>query len=105
MPPRKWALITGVGVGSMGEGHLNAFLKRGISVIATSIDMKFLENLNVVEGKNGAYVVKLVLDVTSQESITEAVERTSKITGARLDYLMSKWIHLLVALKERILAN
>ena len=95
MPPQKWALITGVGAGSMGEGHLNAFLRRGVSVIATSIDMKFMENLEVVEGKNGAYVVKLVLDVTSPESIAEAVERTGKVTGGRLDWLMSKLIGFL----------
>jgi NAD(P)-dependent dehydrogenase (short-subunit alcohol dehydrogenase family) len=90
MPPQKWALITGVGVGSMGEGHLNAFLKRGVNVIATSIEMRFLENLDTVDGKNGAYVVKIVLDVTSPESIAEAVERVSKITGGRLDWLMSE---------------
>ena len=94
MPPQRWALITGVGAGSMGEGHLNAFLRRGISVIATSIDMKFMESLEVGEGKNGAYVVKLVLDVTSPESIADAVERTSKVTGGRLDWLMSKWFDL-----------
>ena len=92
MAPSKWALITGVGVGSMGEGHLNAFLKRGVNVIATSIDMKFLEGLNVVDGKNDAYVVKMVLDVTSRESIDEAVERVSKVTAGRLDYLISRML-------------
>ena len=71
-----------------------AFLKRGVNVIATSIDMKFLENLETVQGKNGAYVVKMVLDVTSAESIAEAVERVSKITGGRLDYLLSKTIFI-----------
>ena len=89
MPSTKWALITGVSPGGMGEGHADAFLKRGVNVVATSIDMKFLENLNTVQGKNGAYVVKMVLDVTSAESIAEAVERVSKITGGRLDFLLS----------------
>jgi NADP-dependent 3-hydroxy acid dehydrogenase YdfG len=90
MSSTKWALITGVSPGGMGEGHLAAFLKRGVNVIATSIDMKFLENLNTRQGKNGAYVVKMVLDVTSAESIAEAVERVSNITGGRLDFLLSK---------------
>lgn len=77
----------------MGEGHLNAFLKRGINVIATSIDMKFLQDLDTIDGKNGAQVVKMVLNVVSPKSIEEAVERVGKITGGRLDYLMSEVIH------------
>lgn len=89
MAPSQWALITGVGAGSMGEGHANAFLNRGINVICTSIDMMFLENLNLVDGKNGAYPVRMELDVTSSESIGSAVDRISKITGNRLDFLLN----------------
>ena len=89
MAPSKWALITGVGAGGMGEGHTNAFLKRGISVIATSIDMVYLENLKLENGKDGAYAVRMELDVTSADSITSAVERISKITGNKLSFLMN----------------
>ena len=83
-------LLTHHSVGGMGEGHLNAFLSRGINVIATSIDMGLLENLTTNEGKDGAYVVRFELDVTSPESIESAVERVARITDSRLDFLLSK---------------
>ena len=90
MPPSKWALVTGVSPGGMGEGHVNAFLKRGINVIATGVDMKLLDGLNIGNGKNGAYPVKIELDVTSAESIASAVKRVEAITGRKLDFLLSK---------------
>ena len=90
MAPSKWALVTGVSPGGMGEGHVNAFLKRGINVIATGIDMQLLENLTLDNGKNGAYPVRMALDVTSALSIKNTVERVENITGRRLDFLLSK---------------
>lgn len=85
----KWALITGVSAGGMGEGHAIALLKRGINVIATSIDTKLLGDLKIEDGRDGARMEKLELDVTSQESIAAAVEDVTKITGGRLDLLLS----------------
>ncbi|KAK3717848.1 hypothetical protein LTR37_005620 [Vermiconidia calcicola] len=73
----------------MGEGHVNAFLKRGINVVLTTIDLGLLENLKLVDGKDGAYTVRLELDVASAESIASAVERVHTITAGRLDFLMS----------------
>lgn len=85
----KWALITGVSVGGMGEGHAIALLKRGINVIATSIDMKLLDDLKIGNGRDGARMEKLELDVTSADSIAAAVEQVTKISGGRLDLLLS----------------
>ena len=91
MSPSKWALVTGVSPGGMGEGHVNAFLKRGINVVLTTIDLGLLENLRLVDGKYGAYTVRLELDVASAESIANAVERVHTITAGRLDFLMSTY--------------
>lgn len=88
MSPSKWALVTGVSPGGMGEGHVNA-LKRGINVVLTTIDLGLLENLRLVDGKYGAYTVRLELDVASAESIANAVERVHTITAGRLDFLMN----------------
>ena len=74
----------------MGEGHVNAFLKRGINVLATSISMELLKDLKTDDGKDGAYIVRFELDVTSSESIASAVERVERITNGRLDFLLSK---------------
>ena len=102
MSPSRWALITGVSPGGMGEGHANAFLKRGINVVATGIDMKFLEGLKLESGKNGAYPVRMQLDVTSTESIASAVERVENLTGRRLDFLMSKFASISCPLLSRL---
>ena len=89
MAPPQWALITGVSAGGMGEGHVKAFLERGISVFATAIDIKLLEDIKFSNGKNQASTIFLELDVTNQESINAAVKQVESITAGRLDFLMS----------------
>ena len=89
MAPAQWALVTGVSAGGMGEGHVRAFLERGISVFATSIDIKLLEDCKFSNGKNQASTIFLQLDVTSQDSINAAVKQVESITAGRLDFLMS----------------
>jgi NAD(P)-dependent dehydrogenase (short-subunit alcohol dehydrogenase family) len=85
----KWALVTGVSAGGMGEGHVNALLERGINVVATAIDIKLLANLQVRTNTNGAAVVRLQLDVTSPESIASVVEEVKQKTDGRLDFLFN----------------
>ena len=92
MAARKWALVTGVSAGGMGEGEVNAFLERGVSVVATTIDLKLLENCKFNSGKDGAHVVNEVLDVTSQESIAAAVKSVTSTTGGKLNFLMSMFV-------------
>ncbi|KAK5167336.1 uncharacterized protein LTR77_007035 [Saxophila tyrrhenica] len=89
MASGKYALITGVASGGMGEGHMKALLSRGISVIATSIDLKLLEYLDATSHGDDAEVFKLELDVTSKESIAATVERVKEITGGKLDFLLN----------------
>lgn len=89
MATQKWALVTGVSQGGMGEGEVFAFLERGVHVIATSLDLKLLEYLKDNGEKYGASLIHQELDVTSPQSIAEAVDRLRDITGGRLDYLMS----------------
>lgn len=88
MEPR-WALITGVSAGGMGEGHANALLERGINVIATAIDMQLLDSLQVRTNSNGAALIRLQLDVTSQDSINSAVEEVKQTTNGKLHWLFN----------------
>lgn len=90
MPSTKWALVTGVSPGGMGEGEVQAFLNRGINVFATAVDLGLLSYL---ESKNEtrASVICLELDVTSPQSIALAVQEVEKVTGGRLDFLMSAY--------------
>ena len=86
MTPRtRWALITGVSEGGLGDALTTAFLGRGVSVIASSIDLKLLEYLPHETGR----LERVQLDVTSSESILSAVKFVSAITGGELDYLVN----------------
>ena len=87
--PSRWAIITGVSAGGMGEGYVNAFVERDINVIATAIDIELLKRIRVTNSRHEASVAHLQLDVTSPESITAAVKQVESITGGRLDFLMS----------------
>lgn len=89
MPPQKWALVTGVSAGGMGEGEMRALMGRGFNVFATNVNWAMLENVDYSKGKNGEYVVQLELDVTSKASIAAAVKEVESTTGGRLDVLIS----------------
>jgi 1-acylglycerone phosphate reductase len=91
--------VTGVSENGMGEGEVVAFLENGVSVIATSIDLKLIEYLKEKAPKyekHGASIVRHQLDVTSPQSIAAAVDRLRHITGGRLDFLMSTVLARLV---------
>jgi len=89
MSTPRWALVTGVSSGGMGEGHVNAFLKRGINVVATTLDMNMILNLPIETEGHPAELAKVELNVTSKESIDSAVEEVRKITSGRLDFLLN----------------
>ena len=74
----------------MGDGHMRAFLNRGVNVIATAMDVELLSYLERDDDKYGASLAHVQLDVASDESIKQAVEEIGAITGGRLDWLMSK---------------
>ena len=83
---RRYALTTGVSEGGLGDALVTELLSRGINVIATALDLKLLEYIK--SSKVG--VEKLQLDVTSTKSIQAAVIETERITGGKLDLLISK---------------
>lgn len=84
--PDKWALITGVSEGGLGDALTIELLKRGIHVIATALE---LHSLDYLEPTSPAKVEKLQLDVTSTSSISSAVTATHRITSGKLDFLVS----------------
>lgn len=73
----------------MGEGEVKAFLDRGVSVVATAIDVDLLMTIKAPEGANSPSLERLELDVTSAESISAAVTKVQGITGGKLDFLIS----------------
>lgn len=81
----RWALITGVSEGGLGDALTTEFLARGVSVIASSLDLKLLEYLPKDAGK----LEHVQLDVASTESISAAVKQVEAITGGRLDFLVN----------------
>ncbi|KAF2094150.1 putative short-chain dehydrogenase/reductase [Rhizodiscina lignyota] len=89
MAGTKWALVTGVSAGGMGDAEVDAFLKRKVNVIATAVDIKLLDYLHGDDEKYGASLVHVELDVTSAESIAAAVQQVEKITDGKLDFLIN----------------
>ena len=83
---KKWALITGVSKGGLGDALVDELLLRGINVIATGLDLEHLDTLN---SSDSARLEELKLDVTSPSSISAAVRKTEEITGGQLDILIN----------------
>ncbi|GAB1736957.1 hypothetical protein NU219Hw_g325t1 [Hortaea werneckii] len=86
----KWALITGVSQGGLGDALTSELLARNINVIATNIRMEDMEYLTSTSSPSqNARLEKLQLDVTDPESIAAARDATQKLTGGKLDYLFN----------------
>lgn len=84
---QKWALITGVTAGGIGDALAQELLRRNINVIATALDLKLLDYLQRPESK--VQLEKLQLDVTKPSTISDAVSQTSRITNGKLHYLFN----------------
>lgn len=75
--PSRSVLITGCSKGGIGDGLAREFHSRGLTVYATARDpakMAHLKDLGIRT---------IVLDVTSLESIAEAVKLVRELTGDR----------------------
>lgn len=81
----RWALITGVSEGGIGDALTTQFLARGVSVIASSLNLKLLDYLP----KEPRRLEHVQLDVTSADSISVAVKQVEAITGGKLDFLVN----------------
>ncbi|KAF2169414.1 hypothetical protein M409DRAFT_65087 [Zasmidium cellare ATCC 36951] len=82
----KWALITGVSEGGLGDALATELLGHGINVIATALD---LGSLDYLKPPGQGRLERLQLDVTSSTSISSAVAETQRITGGGLDFLIN----------------
>lgn len=83
----KWALITGVSEGGLGDALMTELLQHNINIIATALELRSLDYLT---GTDQSRVERLQLNVTSTSSIASAVLETRRITGGRLHFLISK---------------
>ena len=80
----KSVLITGCSAGGIGSALVEAFQKKGFHVFATARSTSKMEPLAALDN-----VTLLQLDVTSRESIEEAVSVVKKQTGGTLDVLVN----------------
>lgn len=84
----KWALITGVSEGGLGDALTRELLERKINVIATALNLEHLKYFNL-PSDTIPRLEKLQLDVTNEHSITSAVQQSQAISGGRLHYLFN----------------
>jgi 1-acylglycerone phosphate reductase len=77
------ALITGCSKGGIGDALAQEFYHKGVRVFATARDLSKIQHLKAM----GLETVQL--DVTSEESIQNAVRYIEKETGGKLDYLVN----------------
>ena len=82
----KWALITGVSTGGLGDALAKELLSHNINVIITGIQ---LSHLDYFSHNCEAGVEKLQMDVTDAASISSAVQAVTQLTGDRLDILVN----------------
>ena len=77
------ALITGCSKGGIGDALAQEFYHRGVRVFATARDLSKIQHLKSI----GLDILEL--DVTSEESIQDAVKYIQKETGGKLNYLVN----------------
>jgi short-subunit dehydrogenase len=82
----KWALITGVSAGGLGDALAKELLSNNINVIITGLQ---LSHLDYFTHTANSHVERLQLDVTSTTSISAAVQAVTELTGSRLDILVN----------------
>jgi 1-acylglycerone phosphate reductase len=80
----KTALVTGCSDGGIGSAIVKALLKRGFHVFATTRSIKKMSTLADLPN-----VTLLAMDVTSAESIAEALKAVTAHTGGKLDLLVN----------------
>lgn len=82
MPP-KTVLITGCGPRGIGMALASEFHSRGHRVIASGLSESLLEPLREMG------LETMIMDVTSESSIRDAVSHVSRLTGGKLDILIN----------------
>ncbi|EME46324.1 hypothetical protein DOTSEDRAFT_111213, partial [Dothistroma septosporum NZE10] len=82
-------LITGVSPGNLAEVLSAALLRRGINIIATSIDTPDITYLHPEPGSDHGFLITLQMDVTSRRSIAKAVETVERLTDGKLHFLVN----------------
>ncbi|KAK8135652.1 short-chain dehydrogenase/reductase [Apiospora sp. TS-2023a] len=79
----KTVLITGCGPRGIGTALASEFHSRGHRVIASGLSESLLEPLRELG------LETIIMDVTSESSIQDAVSHVSKLTGGKLDILIN----------------
>ncbi|PGH20335.1 hypothetical protein AJ80_03603 [Polytolypa hystricis UAMH7299] len=82
--PAQAVLITGCSAGGIGSALAEAFQRQGLLVFATSRVASKMEHLEKLPN-----VTAIELDVSSPESIADAVSIVHACTGGKLDYLVN----------------
>jgi 1-acylglycerone phosphate reductase len=80
---QKTVLITGCSEGGIGDALAKNFHAKGHRVFATARNLKKVQHLKEL----GLDII--LLDVTDEDSISQAVEAVKKLTGGKLDILVN----------------
>lgn len=86
------ALITGCSRAGIGDALAQEFYHKGLRVFATARDLSKIQHLKAMG------LDTLQLDVTSEDSIQNAVRYVERETGGKLNYLVNNagmgWVPL-----------
>ena len=85
-PFERWALITGVSEGGLGDALATELMSRNVNVIATALNIELLHYLLPTDS---AKLEKLQLDVTSSSSISAAASEVERVTAGTLSLLIN----------------
>ena len=83
MAERKTVLITGCSKGGIGDALAREFHRKGHRVFASA------RNLSKVQHLDDLGIETLLLDVTDEASIKEAVKKVTEYTNGSLDFLIN----------------
>lgn len=83
MYPRKSVLITGCSKGGIGDALAREFHRQGHRVLASA------RNLSKVQHLVAMGIETILLDVTDEASISEAVQKVTALPGGELDFLVN----------------
>jgi 1-acylglycerone phosphate reductase len=81
---RRWALVTGVSEGGLGDALTTELLKHDFNIIATALKLDLLSYF-----PQSDCLVRLELDVTSAASIAAAVKEVAAVTNGTLHLLVN----------------
>ncbi|KAM0251918.1 hypothetical protein ACHAQJ_007933 [Trichoderma viride] len=84
---QKFALVTGCGLGGIGEALILEYTRRGVHAIATVLPNENSDHLTA------AGITWFPLDVTDEKSVINLKEKILALTNGYLDFLVNNAVY------------